>query len=1420
MKKLFYIKSFILSLFCHFIFHQQNFSQSVSLPTDRARIHVAQIVDPTDVTKTLKVLRTDANTPLRGASPWIIDKFTPATSNEISAAFFQEQANENLNSIRLIWFEAWMEGYPIQQGVAPYGNTTDFNNPTEVQHCLNVLETAVNNASANGMYVCINFHSPFKGPIHLSYAQAFWNVVAPYFANRTHVIYELGNEPVTSSGSFTAANDRGTDMSSQVTLYNLMKSKAPNTFNLIMTPPSCEGDFTTGNEFIQGVQRFESLVGTVDWTKTGVGYHTYYLGWNNSCNCAATTSVPLRAIHRAYPAFATETTFPAGAINSLNQGPSMDGELYQQQTLERLGLGWWSWAISHPDNSTEGWYANWPKIKNDAVAKGYFWGKDNATPSARTEAETNYTIVSDVGSNATVAPGNYGGTTCSNGNYLLIADPGDEASIAITAPSAGDYDVLVRVRSGWTGAPTYHVDNNFYEIRINGVLKTSPLVAGSVTSTIDVDSYYGTLKVSSVTLNAGVNYVRIKALNSWQKVDYVQANLLADAQAPTAPTAVTSSAIKSSRFNLSWTASTDNVGVTLYEIFNGSTSLGTTNTTSYSAISLTPGTAYSITIKAKDAIGNTSAASAVLNVTTLNSDATILNTTVAPVIDGTKESTWAGTNNNTANLVAGSVANSADLGGTWSALWDNTNLYLFADITDNTITVNGTNWYDNDRIEIFIDANGDRTSTYGANDFQYYILPGQTAISETKQNATANVQVSNITVTGGYRVELKIPFATLGITPAALNKLGIDVQVGDNDGGGTVKGKLAWYAIDDLAWSNPSLFGVAQLGAAATDIIAPGIPTGLVSSAITSTSFTLSWTASTDNVAVTGYEVFRNGISVGTTASTSISIIGLTSGVTYSMSVRARDAVPNWSAASAVLSVTTTDNIAPGIPTGLVSSAITTTSFTLSWTASTDNVGVTGYEVFRNGISIGTTASTSLSITGLTSGVNYSMTVRARDAVPNWSAASAALSVTTTDNVAPGIPTGLISSAITATSFTLSWTASTDNVGVTGYEVFRNGISIGTTASTSMSITGLTTGVNYSMTVRARDAVLNWSAASVALSVTTTDNVAPGIPTGLISSAITATSFTLSWTASSDNVGVTGYDVFRNGVLYSSVASTTASITGLTGGVTYQMTVRAKDAAGNTSALSTAHTVQTISNNILLNPGFENGTTSWTGQYGCTLTAGTIFRTGLKGGSVTARTNQYAGAEQTFTSSVANLGAGVYYMEAWARMVSGSSVVKATFKYRYNNTDYYVGVQGTVGTSWTKISGNVTIAYTGTLQFAQFYTETTSGTASFYLDDCIVTKVGQSTAARVANTVSLTPNVNVVEKGILVHPNPVTNSLNISNVEINSELVVYSVDGKIINKIKAVANVVSLNVSGYKKGLYVIKISNKNKTQIKKFLVK
>ena len=191
------------------------------------------------------------------------------------------------------------------------------------------------------------------------------------------------------------------------------------------------------------------------------------------------------------------------------------------------------------------------------------------------------------------------------------------------------------------------------------------------------------------------------------------------------------------------------------------------------------------------------------------------------------------------------------------------------------------------------------------------------------------------------------------------------------------------------------------------------------------------------------------------------------------------------------------DTQAPSAPSNLTASNITETTADLTWTASTDNIGVTGYEVFEGGVSLGTVTGTSANITGLTAATSYSFTVRAFDAAGNNSAFSNTENITTSaggDTQAPTVPSSLAASNITDTTVDLSWNASSDNVGVTGYEVFMDGSSLGTVAGTSANITGLTAATSYSFNVRAFDAAGNNSALSNTVNATTTGGGGGGGP--------------------------------------------------------------------------------------------------------------------------------------------------------------------------------------------------------------------------------------------------------------------------------------------------------------------------------------
>jgi chitodextrinase len=180
-----------------------------------------------------------------------------------------------------------------------------------------------------------------------------------------------------------------------------------------------------------------------------------------------------------------------------------------------------------------------------------------------------------------------------------------------------------------------------------------------------------------------------------------------------------------------------------------------------------------------------------------------------------------------------------------------------------------------------------------------------------------------------------------------------------------------------------------------------------------------------------------------------------------------------------------------------------------------------------------------------------------------------------TDCTPPSTPT-LTSTGHTGTSVSLSWSAATDNAGVTGYTVSRDGTAIATLTGTSYTDSGLAPG-SYGYSVVARDAAGNTSTPSntVSVNVGCTDCTPPGAPTGLASPNQTPSTVALSWTAATDNVGVTGYRVYRGTTLVGSPSGTTFTDTGLAASTAYTYTLKAVDAAGNVSASSGALTVST-----------------------------------------------------------------------------------------------------------------------------------------------------------------------------------------------------------------------------------------------------
>jgi PQQ-dependent dehydrogenase (s-GDH family) len=370
------------------------------------------------------------------------------------------------------------------------------------------------------------------------------------------------------------------------------------------------------------------------------------------------------------------------------------------------------------------------------------------------------------------------------------------------------------------------------------------------------------------------------------------------------------------------------------------------------------------------------------------------------------------------------------------------------------------------------------------------------------------------------------------------------------------------------------------------DTQAPTAPSSLSASSITQTSLTLTWSASSDNVGVSGYDIYQDNVKINSAliTTTSFNISGLTTYTSYAFYVQARDAAGNFTN-SAVLNVTTLpppDTEAPSAPTDLASSNLNQSSVTLSWTAASDNVSVTGYDVYQNNSKINSSpvTATTYNVTGLVALTSYSYYVIARDAAGNLSLPSNTVSILTPDTQAPTTPTGLSASGITGSSLTLNWIASSDNVAVSGYDVYQNGVKLNNSlvTATNYAVSGLSQATAYSFYVQASDASGNTSAASTTLNVTTADVQSPTAPTGLTSSNLASTSVTLSWNASSDNVAVSGYDIYQNGskINATPVTLTTYNVSALTPSTSYSFYVQARDAAGNLSGNSNTVTVTTL----------------------------------------------------------------------------------------------------------------------------------------------------------------------------------------------------------------------------------------------------
>jgi chitodextrinase len=377
--------------------------------------------------------------------------------------------------------------------------------------------------------------------------------------------------------------------------------------------------------------------------------------------------------------------------------------------------------------------------------------------------------------------------------------------------------------------------------------------------------------------------------------------------------------------------------------------------------------------------------------------------------------------------------------------------------------------------------------------------------------------------------------------------------------------------------------------------------------------------------------------------------------------------------------------------------------------------------------------------------------------------------------------------------------------------VYRGATFLGTIASTTYTASGLTASTTYSFTVIAKDAAGNASLASNSVSVTTlapvVDTTAPTAPT-LSASGTTATTTNLSWTGATDNVGVTGYNVYRGTTLLgTTTTATTYAVTGLTASTAYTFYVQAKDAAGNISVAS--NTVSVTTSAVSTVTYCISKGTNTIDEYINKVQLGTIINTsgnnGGYGNFTALSTNLVRGTSNSITITPA--WTGTKYSEAYRVWIdynkdgdfldSGEQVVNVT---RTKTTpiarSFTVPTTALLGTTRMRVSMKYNASPTSCETF-------TDGEVEDYT-------VNITSTARIDET-------DIAKISFNLYPNPVKGDvLNIANLEVTSEYSIFNMMGQELGKGKIENS--SVNVGSLASGTYIIQISNENGTTAKRFI--
>ena len=347
------------------------------------------------------------------------------------------------------------------------------------------------------------------------------------------------------------------------------------------------------------------------------------------------------------------------------------------------------------------------------------------------------------------------------------------------------------------------------------------------------------------------------------------------------------------------------------------------------------------------------------------------------------------------------------------------------------------------------------------------------------------------------------------------------------------------------------------------DTQAPTIPSALTAGNITQTTVSLIWNSASDNIGVTGYDVYQNGSYIQTTTATNITVANLSAATNYSFFVRAKDAAGNLSGNSNTVSITT----APGGGGGnsnefFLSEYIEGSSNNkaleiANFTGNTKSLS--GYSLRRN-VNGGTSWGAAYVLSGTVANGDVYV-------VANSSAVTALVNAADATTGADALifngndPVGLFKDG--------SLIDIIGNFGG-GSADFAANVTLRRKATVNNPATTYNTGEWDSLPVDTFDGLGRHS-------ITGGDTQSPTAPTGLTASNFTQTAVSLTWNSASDNIGVTGYDLYQNGSYIQTTTALSVTIANLSAATSYNFYVQAKDAAGNVSGNSNIVNVTTLS---------------------------------------------------------------------------------------------------------------------------------------------------------------------------------------------------------------------------------------------------